>query len=35
MPAVVRQMKKVYGSFDIKASHAVHTASTLMVVMGG
>jgi hypothetical protein len=34
MPAVVRQMKKDYGSFDLRTSHAVHTASTLMAVMG-
>lgn len=34
MPAVVRQMKKEYGSFDLRTSHAVHTASTLMAVMG-
>lgn len=34
MPAVVRQMKKEYGSFDVRTSHAVHTASTLMAVMG-
>ena len=34
MPAVVRQMKKDYGSLDIRTSHAVHTASTLMAVMG-
>ncbi len=34
MPAVVRQMKKDGGSFDIRTSHAVHTASTLMAVMG-
>ncbi len=33
-PAVVQQMKKSYGSFDISTSHAVHTASTLMAVMG-
>jgi len=33
-PAVVRQMKKEYGSFDVRTSHAVHTASTLMAVMG-
>jgi hypothetical protein len=34
MPAVVRQMKKEYGSFDLSVSRAVHTASTLMAVMG-
>lgn len=34
MPAVVRQMKKEYGSFDVRTSHAVHTAGTLMAVMG-
>jgi len=34
LPAVVRQMKKEYGSFDLRRSHAVHTASTLMAVMG-
>lgn len=34
MPAVVRQMKKEYGRFDLSASRAVHTASTLMAVMG-
>ena len=34
LPAVVRQMKKEYGSFDVRTSHAVHTASTLMAVMG-
>lgn len=34
MPAVVRQMKKEYGSFDISTSHAVHTAGTLMAVIG-
>lgn len=34
MHAVVRQMKKEYGSFDICTSHAVHTAGTLMAVIG-
>jgi len=34
MPAVVRQIKKEYGEFDIGPSAAVHTASTLMAVMG-
>jgi hypothetical protein len=34
MPAVVRQMKKEYGRFDISTSHAVHTAGTLMAVIG-
>jgi hypothetical protein len=34
MPAVVRQIKKVYGRFDLKISHAVHSASILMAVMG-
>src|ERR1700733_6869417 len=34
MPAVVAQMKKEYGAFDISTSHAVHTGGTLMAVMG-
>ena len=34
MGAVVQQMKKEYGSFDICTSHAVHTAGTLMAVVG-
>jgi hypothetical protein len=34
MSAVVRQMKKEYGRFDLSASNAVHTAGTLMAVMG-
>jgi hypothetical protein len=34
MAAVVRQMKSEYGSFDIATSHAVHTAGTLMAVIG-
>ena len=34
MPAVVREMKKQYGSFDVSTSHAVHTATTLMAVIG-
>jgi hypothetical protein len=34
MGAVVQQMKKDYGSFDICTSHAVHTAGTLMAVVG-
>jgi len=34
MPAVVAQMKKEYGRFDISTSHAVHTAGTLMAVIG-
>lgn len=34
LAAVVRQVKKEWGSFDIATSHAVHTASTLMAVMG-
>jgi len=34
MPAVVRQMKSEFGSFDISTSHAVHTAGTLMAVIG-
>jgi hypothetical protein len=34
MPAVVRQMKIEFGGFDICTSHAVHTASTLMAVIG-
>lgn len=33
MPAVVAQMKKEFGAFDIATSHAIHTASTLMAVM--
>lgn len=33
LPAVVRQMQKEYGRFDISTSHAVHTASSLMAVM--
>jgi hypothetical protein len=33
MPAVVAQMKKEYGAFDISTSHAVHTGGTLMAVM--
>jgi hypothetical protein len=33
MPAVVAQMKKEYGAFDIATSHAVHTGGTLMAVM--
>lgn len=34
MPAVVRQMKSEFGGFDIATSHAVHTAGTLMAVIG-
>ena len=34
MPAVVEQMKKEFGRFDISTSHAVHTAGTLMAVIG-
>lgn len=34
MPAVVRQIKKDYGRFDLAASHAVHGAGILMAVMG-
>jgi DnaJ domain len=34
MPAVVGEMKKQYGRFDISTSHAVHSASTLMAVIG-
>jgi DnaJ domain len=34
MPAVVAQMKKEFGAFDISTSHAVHTGGTLMAVMG-
>jgi hypothetical protein len=34
MPAVVRQIKKEYGRFDLERSHAVHSAGTLMAVMG-
>lgn len=34
MPAVVAQMKAEYGRFDISTSHAVHTAGTLMAVIG-
>jgi hypothetical protein len=34
MPAVVAQMKKEFGAFDIATSHAVHTGATLMAVMG-
>lgn len=34
MPAVVREMKKQYGRFDISTSHAVHSGSTLMAVIG-
>ncbi len=30
---VVRQWKRQYGGFDIKTSHAVHTAATLMAVL--
>lgn len=33
-PAFVRKCKKEYKRFDIQTSHAVHTASTLMAVMG-
>ena len=33
MPAVVTQMKKEFGAFDIATSHAIHTASVLMAVM--
>ncbi|HYM76086.1 MAG TPA: J domain-containing protein [Candidatus Dormibacteraeota bacterium] len=32
--AVVQQMKKEYGSFDICTSHAVHSGGTLMAVIG-
>ena len=34
MPAVVAQIKKKYGRFDLRSSHAIHSASTLMAVMG-
>jgi hypothetical protein len=34
MPAVVAQMKTEYGRFGISTSHAVHTAGTLMAVIG-
>jgi hypothetical protein len=34
MPAVVAQIKKEYGRFDLRSSHAIHSASTLMAVMG-
>lgn len=34
MPAVVAEMKREYGSFDISTSHAVHTGGTLMAVIG-
>ena len=34
MAAVVRQMKSEFGGFDIATSHAVHTAGTLMAVIG-
>lgn len=34
MDAVVKQMKSEFGSFDIATSHAVHTAGTLMAVIG-
>lgn len=33
MPAVIRQVKSEFGSFDISTSHAVHTAGTLMAVI--
>jgi hypothetical protein len=33
MPAVVAQMKKEFGAFDIATSHAIHTGGTLMAVM--
>jgi hypothetical protein len=33
MPAVVAQMKKEFGGFDIATSHAIHTGGTLMAVM--
>jgi len=34
LPRVVQQWKREYGSFDIGTSHAVHTAPTLMAVLG-
>ena len=34
LPAVVWQMKKEYGRFDFRTSHAVDSARTLMAVMG-
>jgi hypothetical protein len=34
MPAVVRQMKRETGGFDLRISHAVHSASVLMAVIG-
>jgi hypothetical protein len=33
MSAVVAQMKKEFGRFDIATSHAIHTGGTLMAVM--
>jgi hypothetical protein len=33
LPAVVTKWKREYGSFDIRTSHAVHTAPKLMAVM--
>ena len=33
MPAVIAQMKREFGAFDIATSHAIHTASVLMAVM--
>ncbi|SRR6266571_19093 len=34
LPAFVESCKREYGKFDIGMSHAVHTAPTLMAVMG-